>query len=206
MDEATAALARHYDASAGTYDTAIAVFERLFVGDARAWACGQARGATLEIALGTGRNLPYYPSDVWLTGVELSEGMLARARERTADLGREVDLRQGDAQRLDLPDATFDTVLCTLSLCAIPDAQAAADELARVLRPGGQALLVEHGASPNPLVFGVERLLEPLMLRLEHDRLTRRAEDHLVAAGLVLTELRRSRLGIMRRLRAVKPG
>ena len=206
MDEQTAALARHYDASAGTYDRAIAVFERLFVGDGRAWACGQARGATLEIAVGTGRNLAHYPADVQVTGVELSVAMLAKARERAATLGRHVDLRQGDAQDLDLPDAMFDTVVCTLSLCAIPDAQAAADEVARVLRPGGQALLVEHGAASNRLVLGVERLLEPLMLRVEHDRLTRRAEDHLAAAGLEIAELHRSRLGIMRRIKAVKPG
>lgn len=204
-DGATAALARHYDARAATYDRAIALFERLFVGDGRAWACRQARGPTLEIAIGTGRNLGHYPPAVTLTGVELSTGMLARARERAGALGREVDLRQGDAQGLDLADATFDTVVCTLSLCAIPDAQAAANEMARVLRPGGQALLVEHGASPNPLVRGVERLLEPLMVRFEHDHLVRWAERHLVAAGLEVTHLERSRLGIMRRVLAAKP-
>lgn len=203
-DAATAALARHYDESAASYDRAIALFERAFVGDGRAWACAQARGCTLEIAVGTGRNLEHYPRGIDLTAVDLSTGMLGRARQRAADLPMEVDLRQGDAQRLAFPDAAFDTVVCTLSLCAIPDAQRAADELARVLRPGGQALLVEHGASPRRLVRAVERLLEPLMLRFECDHLTRRAEDHLQAAGLEVTHLERSRLGIMRRVRAVK--
>lgn len=204
MDEATAAVARHYDASAATYDRAMALVERLFVGDGRAWACQQARGATLEVALGTGRNLAHYPAGLLLTGVELSTAMLDRARERAATLDRAADLRQGDAQHLELPDESFDTVVCTLSLCAVPDVQAAADEIARVLRPGGQALLVEHGASSNRLILGLERLLEPLMLRLEHDHLTRRAEDHLVAAGLVVTDLQHARVGIMRRVRAVK--
>src|SRR5213079_1753012 len=65
-----------FDASAAQYDKGMAFTEKLFFGDGRAWACSQARGQVLEIAIGTGRNLPFYPSDVEITGIEISPAML----------------------------------------------------------------------------------------------------------------------------------
>ena len=98
--------------------------------------------------MGTGRNLAFYPRDVKLTGVELSEAMLRIARQRARDVGRSGDLRPGDAQALEFPDASFDTVTCTISLCSIPDDRAAVREVARVLRPGGRFVFMEHVRSP----------------------------------------------------------
>lgn len=129
-------------------------------GGGREWVCAQASGDVLEIALGTGRNLPYYPSDVRLTGIELSPMMLELARKRAADLGRQVDLRLGDAQALDFADQSFDTVVCTFALCTIPDERQAVAEAYRVLRPGGRFVLVEHVRSPWLPVRAVQRILE----------------------------------------------
>src|SRR5438874_751175 len=95
-------------------------WERILFGGGREWVCSKASGDVLEIAIGTGRNLAHYPSEVRLTGVELSPKMLEGARARAAELGREVDLRLGDAQALEFPDETFDTVVCTFGLCTIP--------------------------------------------------------------------------------------
>ena len=89
------------------------------------------------MAIGTGRNLPHYPADVSVTGIELSPAMLAIARQRAADLGVDVDLRTGDAHALPFDDAAFDTVVCALSLCAIPDPATAIGEMRRVLVPAG---------------------------------------------------------------------
>src|SRR5204863_7331930 len=111
---------------------------------------GRAVGEVLEVAVGTGRNLPFYPDGTRLTGVDWSPAMLAIARQRAAALGREADLRQGDAQALDFPDESFDTVLCALGLCALPDDRRAVTEMARVLRPGGRLLLVDHVAASAP--------------------------------------------------------
>src|SRR5690606_28146924 len=134
-------LMRYWDRQAGAYDRRMAFAERRFFADTRRWLCGQAAGDTLEVAIGTGLNLPHYPGDVRLTGVEWSEGMLAEARRRAARLGRPVDLRWGDARALDFEDGRFDTVVCTFALCGIPDEAAALGEMARVLRPGGLLLL-----------------------------------------------------------------
>lgn len=159
----------------------------------------------LEIAVGTGRNLRHYPANLRLTGVELSPGMLEVARKEAATLGRDADLRVGDAEALDFEDESFDTVTCTLALCTIPDDRAAVAEMWRVLRPGGRVLLLEHVRSPLLAIRAGQRLLEPLFLRLEHDHLAREPLDHVPAAGFTVERLERSKLGIVERLAARKP-
>ena len=140
----TDAIRSRWDRRAVHYDAAGRLLERLLIGDSRAWIGRQATGRTLEVAVGTGRNLPHYPAGLDLTGLDLSPEMLARARRRAAELGRRVDLREGDAERLPFPDGSFDTVVCTLALCAVPDREAAIAEIDRVLRPGGRLLLLDH--------------------------------------------------------------
>jgi ubiquinone/menaquinone biosynthesis C-methylase UbiE len=202
---ATDPVRRHYDKSAPRYNRQIAFFERVLFGDGRRWVASQATGDVLEIAVGTGRNLRYYPQGVRLTGIELSPAMLELARREAAEVRREADLLVGDAQRLDFADASFDTVTCTLSLCTIPDHRGAIGEMFRVLRPGGRLFLMEHVRSPIVPVRVAERVLEPLFLRLEHDHLTREPVDHLPDAGFVIDRLERSKLGIVERVAAHKP-
>jgi len=194
-----------YEKEAPKYDRQLRFFERLLFAGGREWVCSQAEGEVLEIAVGTGRNLPHYSGDVRLTGIELSPAMLEIARARARELGRDADLRAGDAQTLDFPDERFDTVVCTLSLCTIPDDRAAVAEARRVLRPGGAFLLLEHVRSPVLPVRVGQRLLEPLFVRFEADHLLREPLDHLRAEGFKIERLERSKLGIVERVAARKP-
>lgn len=196
----------HYDIRACRYDRRIRLPERLLFGGGRAWACQQATGDVLELAIGTGRNLDAYPSGVQLTGIELSPEMLAIARMRAARVGRNLELRVGDAQALDFPDCSFDTVVATLALCTIPDPRRAVGEAFRVLRPGGRFVLLEHVRSPIPVVRGVQRLLDPLFVRFEADHLLREPLEPIVAAGFEVLRLERSKLGLVERLLVHKPG
>lgn len=156
------------------------------------------------MAVGTGRNLGRYGPAAKLVGIDVSTGMLAHARARRDRLGVSADLREGDAQHLDFPDHSFDTVLATLALCSIPDDGAAVTEMARVLRPGGRLLLVEHVASPRPLIRAAQRLLDPLFVRLQGDHLLRQPDRQVAAAGLVIDETTHSGWGITLRLTAHK--
>jgi ubiquinone/menaquinone biosynthesis C-methylase UbiE len=193
------------DKQAAGYDRSMGFFERwLFVG-AREWACSRIEGDVLEIAIGTGRNMEWYPQGVRVTGVELSSEMLARARVRAGELGVEVDLRAGDAHHLEFADASFDTVLITFALCTIPDDRTAAAEAFRVLRPGGRLVAVEHVRSPAPAVRAVQRVLEPLSVRLSADHLVREPLDYLPDVGFEVEEILRSKWGIVERLYARKP-
>jgi len=206
FERETQRVRRVQDRAAPKYDRQISFFERMLFAGGRAWVCSQARGRVLELACGTARNLPYYGDAVELTGVELSSEMLAIGRQRAEDLRRAADLRVGDVQALDFPDESFDTVTCTLGFCTIPDTRAAAREALRVLRPGGQLLLLEHVRSPASLVRAGQWLLEPLAVRFEADHLLRDPLDYLPGVGFEIDEVLRSKWGIVERLRAHKPG
>ncbi|MCI4066882.1 class I SAM-dependent methyltransferase [Micromonospora sp. R77] len=196
---------RVWDRHAAGYDRQMSVLERRFLRDSRQWVGEQAHGDTLEVAIGTGRNLPHYPRDVRLTGVELSPNMLAIARRRAADLGREVDLRLGTAHRLDFPDGTFDTVVCTLSLCAIPDERRAVAEMARVLRPGGLLLLVDHVVGATRPVRALQRLIELVSVPTAGEHFRRRPLHQVEAVGLRVERQERFARGVIERLAARRP-
>jgi ubiquinone/menaquinone biosynthesis C-methylase UbiE len=194
-----------FDREAPKYDRQISFFEKVLFGGGREWVCSQAEGEVLEIAAGTGRNLPFYPPSVRLTMTEFTPAMLEIANQRKAELGREAELREGDAQQLDFPDENFDTVVCTLGLCTIPDDRAAVREVRRVLRPGGRFLLLEHVRSPRRVIRAVQRLLDPLAVRFEGDHIAREPLEHLRTEGFGVERVERSKLGIVERVVARKP-
>jgi ubiquinone/menaquinone biosynthesis C-methylase UbiE len=144
VSEETERLKRVWEREAPTYDRRMGFFERVLFGDGREWVCSRASGEVLEVAVGTGRNFPFYPQGVRLTGIDLSPAMLRIARKRADELGADVDLREGDAQELPFPGTSFETVVCTLSLCNIPGERRAIAEMKCVLRPGGRLLLLDH--------------------------------------------------------------
>ncbi len=196
---------RIWDKKAPGYDKEMSFFDRhLFVGG-REWACSQATGKVLELAVGTGRNLEFYPDRIDLTGIELSPAMLGIAKARATELSKSADLRLGDAQALDLPDGSFDIVICTFSLCSIPDDGAAVREAKRVLKPGGRFILMEHVGSPNPLVRAIQHLIDLFSVRLEGDHQCREPLNHLQAEGFEVEYLERSKWGIVERVTAKKP-
>jgi ubiquinone/menaquinone biosynthesis C-methylase UbiE len=204
-DPETERLRRIWQDYADKYDRHIGFFDRTLFAGGRPWVCSQARGDVLEIGVGTGLNLPFYPEGVRLTGIDLSPATLEIAAARARELGREVDLREGDAQALALEDGRFDTAVSTLTMCSIPDYRRALAEVHRVLRPGGRFLLLEHVRSTNPLVRAGQRLLNPLTVRFQADHLLRDPLDHLRPAGFEILRAERLRAGIVERIAARKP-
>ena len=196
---------RVWDKSAPSYDKQIAFFEKIQFGGGREWLGERAHGRVLEVAIGTGRNLPHYPADAPVTGIELSPAMLAIARQRAADLGREVNLQEGDAEHLPFGDASFDTVVCALSLCTIPDPATAIGEMKRVLFPGGRLLLLDHIGSTWPPVYAAQWFLERITIRAAGEHFTRRQLPLVRAAGFQVAETERLKAGTVERIHAVKP-
>lgn len=201
----TAQQKRVWDDSAPTYDKQIAFFEKVWFGGGREWLGERARGRVLEVAIGTGRSLPHYPADARVTGVELSPAMLAIARQRAADLGRDVELGEGDAEHLPFGEASFDTVVCALALCTIPDPAAAIGQMGRVLVPGGRLLLLDHVGSTWPPVRAAQWLLERLTIRAAGEHFTRRQLPLVTAAGFEIVETERLKAGTVERILARKP-
>lgn len=125
----------------------------------------EAEGRVLEIGIGTGANLPYYSGRVTeIVGIEPDAAMLDRARQAALALRlpAPLTLEVGDAQHLDFPDGSFDTVLMCLVLCTIPDPLQALREAGRVLKPGGQVLFLEHVRSPEAGIARWQDRLTPL--------------------------------------------
>lgn len=133
-----------YDAYAPSYDSLDglnSLTSRLGFTDQRLRLLSHASGATLETAVGTGVNLPYYPSSVSsLTALDSSSGMLRLAQERSP----QVEFIQGDVQEMPFANDTFDTIVDTFSVCVFDDGYQAIKEMKRVVKPGGKILLLEH--------------------------------------------------------------
>jgi len=205
VDDPTAKAVRVWDKAAPRYDRDIRFWERVQFTGGREWIGARVEGRVLEVAIGTGRNLEHYPPEVTVTGVELSPAMLAIARQHATDLGREVDLHEGDAQTLPFQADSFDTVVSTLSLCTIPDPASAIAEMKRVLRPGGRLLLLDHVGSTWPPIFAVQWLLERFTIRSAGEHMTRRQLPVVEAAGFTIEEAERLKAGTVERVAARKP-
>jgi ubiquinone/menaquinone biosynthesis C-methylase UbiE len=198
-------LRRLWDKQAGRYDKSMRWFERHVLGeDHRPWVCSRANGSVLEVAIGTGLNLPYYRSDIQLTGLDFSPAMLNIARKRADEIGRVVELHEGDAHDLPYEDEAFDSVVCTFSLCNIPDLDRAVAEMKRVLKARGVLLLVDHiGSSVKP-IYWVQQAIQVLSVPLQGEYLTRRPLEHVTGYGFEVSERQRFRWGIVERVRASK--
>lgn len=197
----TPQVARVYNRVARFYDLYDAPMDWLGGATRRKRVLRRAAGRVLEVGIGTGRNLPHYDPDVQLCGIDIADAMLARARDRATNSVALVTLLQGDVERLPFPCETFDAVTATCVFCSVPDPVAGLREVARVVRPDGQVLLLEHVRPRNAVLGFVSDLLSPITRRLLGPSINRRTEANVASAGLEIVELRRS--GVWREIRAV---
>lgn len=145
-------------------------------------------GNVLEVGIGTGANLPYYPSSVSLTGIDFSPNMLHYARQRASELGLKINLMEMDAQHMDFADHTFDYVVATCVYCSVPDPLQGMKEMARVVKPDGEIRLLEHMRSDNPVVGKIMDLLNPITVRISGANINRRTIENVKKAGLVIEQ------------------
>jgi ubiquinone/menaquinone biosynthesis C-methylase UbiE len=183
---ATAVTRARYQRISGTYDQMEALSERRF----RPWRqqlWSLVRGPhVLEVGVGTGKNMPFWPGDMCMTAVDLTPGMLERACRRAKDLNLRADLRVGDVQTLDLLDASFDSAVATFVFCSVPDPILGLRELKRVVKSGGQIILLEHMRSPHESIGRVMDALNPLIVRIMGANINRRTVENVRKAGLTI--------------------
>jgi ubiquinone/menaquinone biosynthesis C-methylase UbiE len=148
-------------------------------------------GSMLEVGVGTGKNLPYYPASAYITSIDLTPGMLEQAKRKARTLGFDsrVDLQLGDAQALDFPDSSFDTALATFVFCSVPNPVLGLREIKRVVRPGGKVLLLEHMRSSNPVLGMIMDWLNPIVVRIMGANINRRTVDNICQAGLEIEQV-----------------
>jgi ubiquinone/menaquinone biosynthesis C-methylase UbiE len=179
------------------------MFERLFFTKWRKRLLARASGKVLEIATGTGINLPYYPSSCQIIATDLSQGMLDRTRNQAKALGRRVDLSILDAEALGLPDGSFDTVVECNSLCVLPNPVAALREMGRVCRIDGRILLLDHGRSHLKWVGRFQDWDVDVQTGIFYNcDWNRDYEDLIRQAGLSIVSIERHILGVFQLIEA----
>jgi phosphatidylethanolamine/phosphatidyl-N-methylethanolamine N-methyltransferase len=121
----------------------------------------------LEVGVGTGINLSLYPKEASITGIDFSEAMLEKARDRVARKGiRGIRLLQMDAADLKFADSSFDIVYAPYLISVVPDPLTVAREMHRVCRPGGRIIFLNHFLSPNPILSRIERAISPFTIHI----------------------------------------
>lgn len=175
-----------YNRIAPFYDLLEYPMERLLFHRLRRLVWQHAQGKILEVGVGTGRNIAFYPPGAHVTAIDISPAMLARAERRARQLERPVELLLMDVQHMTFADASFDTVLATFVFCSVPDPVVGLKEVKRVCRPDGQVVLLEHVRSEHPVWGKLMDCLNPLAVRLIGDNINRRTVDNVKLAGLQL--------------------
>ncbi len=150
----------------------------------------QAEGKVLEIGIGSGLNLAHYGAAVEsITGVDPAEELTEKARERASAIPQHVDVIGVGGEALPVASESFDTVVCTWTLCSIPDAEAAVSEMHRALKKGGKLIFVEHGRSDDERIVKWQRRIEPMWKVIGGGcHLTRRADDLVAGGGFEITQ------------------
>ncbi len=180
----TQAVKMRYDRIASIYDLVEEMMEgRVKEWRSRAWSLVQGRHI-LEVGVGTGRNIPYHPEKLQITGIDISDRMLARAQERLKGSSRSTDLRQMDAQAMDFPDDSFDGAIATCVFCSVPDPVQGLREVKRVVKPGGSLVLLEHGQTNNALLNRLLDVIDPLMSPLMGAHINRDTLGNIRSAGI----------------------
>jgi ubiquinone/menaquinone biosynthesis C-methylase UbiE len=175
---------KRYDRVAFLYDFMEAPLERLRFSTWRKRLQAGIKGErALEVGVGTGKNLAYYPEDVRITAIDLSPRMLARARRKVAKSHLSVDLQEMDVQHLDFADHSFDTVFATFVFCSVPDPVMGLRELRRVCKPEGRLLFLEHMRPHHPVLGFLFDVLNPMVVRMMGANINRKTIDNIQQAG-----------------------
>ncbi len=159
-------------------------------------------GKVLEVGVGTGRNLKYYPAGCRVIGIDKSAGMLQKAWEKAEGM-KNITLYPMDAEHLEFPDNSFDYVVATFVLCTIPDPVKALREMRRVLKPSGELIALEHVHSDYLFIDFIEHLINPVLFFLLGDHTTRHTVKNIEKAGFTIKDTRKLAFkDVFRKIRA----
>lgn len=204
-NRATEAVRKRYDRIAPVYDFMEGMVERPRYSKWRKLLWSKVEGnKILEVGVGTGKNLSYYPAHTDMTAIDFSEKMLIRAREKAMKHKVIVDLQQMDAQDLRFDDNTFDTVVATFVFCSVPDPIRGLTEIERVCKPEGKVLLLEHVLSANRILAWLMNLANPIVVRTMGPNINRQTIENVSRSGLAVERVTDLTIGIFKLIEARK--
>ncbi|MDD3248238.1 MAG: methyltransferase domain-containing protein [Methanosarcina sp.] len=182
-------VADKYDRLSSIYDLMEWPMEFLFYSRWRKEVLSGLKGRVLEVGVGTGKKLKYYPPDCLVIGIDNSGGMLEKARKKAEGMNN-VTLLLMDAENLKFPDSSFDYVVTTFVLCSIPDPVKALKEMRRVLKPSGEMINLEHMRSSNRFIAWYEDLINPIIVSMTGIHVNRKTVENVGKAGFTIKDVK----------------
>jgi ubiquinone/menaquinone biosynthesis C-methylase UbiE len=149
----------------------------------------ELKGKVLEVGVGTGKNIEYYPEGADITAIDFSGKMLEKARNRAVKYNKKVDLLLMDAQNMDFPDNSFDMVFTTCVFCSVPDPVKGLMEIRRICKPDGKIIMLEHVRSEHKLIGAFMDFVNPMIVNLYGANINRRTIDNINLAGFTETSV-----------------
>jgi len=180
---------KRYDRISKVYDIFEQPMEMMSLKKWRAQLTEELSGRVLEVGVGTGKNIAYYPNGSNITAIDFSEMMLVKAREKVEKLHKEVELIQMDAQDMCFPDNTFDCVFTTCVFCSVPDPVKGLKEIRRVCKPDGKIIMIEHVRSENKVIGLLMDIFNPVTLNLYGANINRRTVNNVKTAGFTKVDV-----------------
>lgn len=180
---------KRYDRVARIYDIFEQPMEVMSLKKWRLEVTRDLKGKVLEVGVGTGKNIPYYPEGIDITAIDFSEKMLERAKEKAKKLNKKVNLIQMDAQDMKFSDNTFDTVFTTCVFCSVPDPIKGLKEIRRVCKPTGKIIMIEHVRSEKKVLGLIMDLMNPLVVNSYGANINRRTVENIHESGYTNVEV-----------------
>lgn len=185
----TEKIRKRYDRASKFYDIFEQPMEMMSLKKWRSEVVKDLKGKVLEVGVGTGKNIPYYPDNIEATAIDFSEKMLEKAREKAERFNKNINLIHMDAQNMDFPDNTFDRVFTTCVFCSVPDPIKGLKEIRRVCKPDGKIIMIEHVRSEKKVLGLIMDILNPLTVNLYGANINRRTVENIEMAGFTGVEV-----------------
>src|SRR3989338_2180968 len=178
-----------YNHIARVYDLHSKLAEKMWFAAWRRKFFSPLQGTILEVGIGTGKNIEFYHEKANVIGIDFSEKMLEKARERLMKSGKSnISLQQMDVENLTFKDNSFDYVVTSCVFCSVPDPLKGLQEIRRVLKPTGRFVMIEHVLSKNPAIALLEQILNPLATFSMGANVNRNTKQNIINAGMEIIE------------------
>ncbi len=171
------------------YDLHSRLAEKIWFTKWRKRFFSQLKGKILDVGIGTGNNIEFYNKKANVIGIDFSEKMLEKAKEKLIKSGKKnIILKQMDAENLNFKDSTFDYVITSCVFCSVPNPVNGLKEIRRVLKPTGKLIMVEHVLSRNPIIALIEYIHNPLIRFFLGANINRDTKQNIIKSGMKVIE------------------
>lgn len=189
MSVTTEDIKKRYNRAARFYDFMESPMEMLALKKWRLGLIHELEGRVLEVGVGTGKNIEYYPKGIDITAIDFSEKMLEKAKVKSELFNKKVNLYNMDVEHMDFEDNSFDVIFTTCVFCSVPHPIQGLMEMRRVCKSGGRIVMIEHVRSEKKLLGLIMDLFNPLVVNTYGANINRRTEENIKKAGFAKVEV-----------------